>query len=82
MIYAKVKDLCQKRGISIRECEIRAGLGNGVIAGWKTSFPRLDSIQSVAAVLGVPLSEITEGDENASPKNLRPETTPDERILL
>lgn len=63
MIYDKVKALCEEQGISIRECEIRAGLGNGVIAGWKESFPRLDKIQAVAKVLGVPLSAITEGEK-------------------
>lgn len=66
MIYDKVKSLCEKQGISIRECEIRAGLGNGVIAGWKESFPRLDKIQSVANVLGVPLSVIAERDEDGT----------------
>lgn len=63
MIYKKVKALCEEQGISIRECEIRAGLGNGVIAGWKESVPRLDKIQAVAKVLGVPLSELAERDE-------------------
>lgn len=63
MIYKKVKALCEEHDISIRECEIRAGLGNGVIAGWKESVPRLDKIQAVAKVLGVPLSELAEGDE-------------------
>ena len=63
MIYKKVKALCEEQGISIRECEIRAGLGNGVIAGWKESIPRLDKIQAVAKVLGVPLSELAERDE-------------------
>lgn len=63
MIYKNVKALCEEQGISIRECEIRAGLGNGVIAGWKESVPRLDKIQAVAKVLGVPLSELAERDE-------------------
>lgn len=63
MLYKKVKALCDERGISIRECEKRAGLGNGVIAGWKESVPRLDKIQAVAKVLGVPLSELAERDE-------------------
>lgn len=66
MIYDKVKSLCEKQGISIRECELRAGLGNGVIAGWKESSPRLDKIQSVANVLGVPLTEITERDADGT----------------
>lgn len=66
MIYDKVKSLCEKQGISIRECELRAGLGNGVIAGWKKSSPRLDNIQSVANILGVPLTEITERDADGT----------------
>lgn len=60
-IYNKIKALCDSIGISIRECEKRAGLGNGTIAGWQTSSPVLSSLQAVARVLGVTISEILEG---------------------
>ncbi len=60
MIYDKVKALCEEQGISIRECEKRAGLGNATIAGWKTNEPKLWTINAVAKALGVPLSTFTE----------------------
>ena len=61
MIYENVQYLCKQQGISIAECERRAGLGNGVIAGWKTAAPRIDKLQAVANVLHVSLETIVGG---------------------
>lgn len=61
MIYDIIKELCDERGLSIRQLEIRAGVGNGVIAGWKTASPRVDKLQQVADALGVPLTRLLKG---------------------
>lgn len=60
MLYENVKYFCSRAGISIRSLEQKAGLGNGVINGWKNSNPRIDSLKSVAKVLGVTLDELLE----------------------
>lgn len=60
MIYDKVKELCEKKKISISELEKSAGLGNGVIGGWRASSPRIDSLQAVAKVLGVKVGKLLE----------------------
>ena len=60
MLYERIKSLCEKKGISIMECERRADLGNGVIGSWRTASPRLTSIQAVAKALGVNVSDLLE----------------------
>ena len=63
MIYNVVKRLCDEQGISIAECEKRAGLGNGVISGWKKGNPRLDKIRAVAGVLNTTVDALLEDNE-------------------
>ncbi len=58
MIYENVKRISSKKGRSIRSVEIQAGLGNGVIRGWKISSPTIDSLRAVAKALGVSLEEL------------------------
>lgn len=58
MIYDNVKRLSDEKGISISQLEKEAGLGNGTIGGWRTSAPRLDSLQAVAKVLKVKVDKL------------------------
>lgn len=58
MIFENVKALCDKKGISISQLEKEAGLGNGTIGGWRTSAPRVDSLQAVAKVLKVKVEKL------------------------
>lgn len=60
MIYSRIKKICEEKGISIRSLEQEAGLGNGVIAAWDESSPRLSSVIAVAKVLGVSIEALTE----------------------
>lgn len=68
MLYKKVKALCDKQGISIRECEKRAGLGNATIAGWQREDvkPQFRTVYAVAKVLGVPLEVLMEKDDESA----------------
>lgn len=58
MYYEKIKSLCDERGITVMELEKRAGLGNGVIGGWRESEPKISSLKAVADVLGIPITEL------------------------
>ena len=58
MLYEKIKAHCDEQGITIMECEKRAGLGNGVIGAWRSASPRLKSVQAVADVLGVTIDSL------------------------
>ena len=60
MIYERIKVLCEKKGISICSLEKQAGLGNGVIRGWKKSSPTVSNLQEVAKVLKVKVSKLLE----------------------
>lgn len=60
LIYDKISKLAKEKNMSIREIERMAGLGNGVIAGWKNSSPQVDSLQRVAMVLKVNINELLE----------------------
>ena len=58
MIYDNVKRLCEEKGMSISQLEKEAGLGNGTIGGWKTSVPRIDTVESVAKALRVKVDRL------------------------
>ena len=57
-IYENVVRLLKERDKPVSWLEKEAGLGNGVIARWKESFPRVDNLQKVASVLGVELEDL------------------------
>jgi transcriptional regulator with XRE-family HTH domain len=63
VIYENIKRVSTKMGKSIRSIEIEAGLGNGVIAGWKSSSPMVDNLKSVAKVLGVTIESLLDENE-------------------
>ena len=58
MLYKRVKELADANGIPIYKLEKEAGLGNGVIAGWKECSPRVDNLKRVADVLHVTINEL------------------------
>ncbi len=53
MIYENISRLCEKKGISIKEFERRAGLKNGMVGKWRKAKPRIDSLQKAADFFGV-----------------------------
>ena len=57
-MYEVIKKLCDEKGISISKLEKDAGLGNGTIRHWKKGIPRLDSLESVAKVLGIKVTTL------------------------
>ena len=58
MVYEKIKEICDKKKISISALEKMAGLGNGTIGGWRTKSPTLDNLQAVANALGVKINKL------------------------
>lgn len=60
MNYEKVKNLANKKGMSISELERRAGLSNGSISKWKVSNPTAHSLKAVANVLKVKVDKLLE----------------------
>lgn len=64
--YERIKALCAKQGKSIYKVEQETGLGNGVIAGWKTMNPRVDLLVKVADELGVTVDYLVRGETDAA----------------
>lgn len=58
MIYDKIKELCQERGISVAAVEKEANLSNGAIRKWNKSSPTVDSLKAVAGVLKVRVEKL------------------------
>lgn len=62
MLYTRIKDLCEKRQISIRKLENDCDLSNGCIAKWKTAQPAAASLYKVAKRLDVSVEELLEAE--------------------
>lgn len=60
MIYNKIKDICEAKGISVTSVEKKAGLGNGAISKWNESSPTVEKLKAVADVLKVKVDKLLE----------------------
>ena len=56
----KIKEICARRGMTIHELEVKAGLGNGTVGSWDVSIPTIRTLKAVAEVLGVSVGELVE----------------------
>lgn len=54
----KLAALCKERGISFHKLEKECGIGNGIIARWKTSSPTVANLKAVADYFGVTVDEL------------------------
>ena len=59
-MYDKVKELAEKRNMSIAEVERVAGLSNGTIGKWRDgkNGVRFESVKAVAEALEVKIEEL------------------------
>lgn len=58
MIYNNILELANKKGLTLKELERKAGLANGAISKWKVNIPRTDNLKSVADVLNVKVDRL------------------------
>lgn len=62
MIYETIKALAEKQGISLKQLEVKAGIGNGTIGKWREQQnPGIDTLKKVADALGVTVATIVKG---------------------
>lgn len=54
--YETVKEMCREKGMTIRELEIRAGVGNGTIGKWRSCLPHVSTLEKVAGALDTPVA--------------------------
>ena len=65
MLAEKIRVLCKERGTNICALERELGIGNGVIARWNSSSPRVDSVKMVANYFGVTVDELLDSNPSA-----------------
>ena len=58
MLRDKIKEMCKERGITIKQLERDAELGEGTIKKWSDFNPRLENVVKVADVLGVSVDDL------------------------
>lgn len=58
MIISNIRAICEKRGITIQRLEKETGIGNGSVARWGTSSPRVENLKKVADYLSVTVDEL------------------------
>lgn len=56
----KVKKLAESKGLSIAALENKAEIGNGTISRWDKSKPNLKTLEKIAIVLEVPITDLLE----------------------
>lgn len=64
MIFENIMRLCAEKKISIAKLEREAGIGNGTVARWGESSPRVDSLQKVANYFGITVDELLARDKD------------------
>lgn len=65
MILDNIRTLCKEKGTTIRAVERDTGLGNGVIARWGTSSPRVENVKLVADYFDVTVDELLSNETGA-----------------
>lgn len=58
----EVKNLCEKKGLTVTRLEKEIGLGRGTITRWDTNSPSIDKVILVSNYFGVPVSALV-GDQ-------------------
>ncbi len=58
MIYEGIKKACDERKITIGALEKMAGLGNGAIYKWRSSWPRVNKLYAVTEILGITIDSL------------------------
>lgn len=58
MILARIEQWCKENNTSIAALEKKCELGNATIRGWETRSPRVDSLQKVSEVTGIPITDL------------------------
>lgn len=57
-MYETIVNEANKRSLSIRQLEAKAGVGNGTVDKWKRSSPKLDTLEKVATALDLEVTTL------------------------
>ena len=57
-IYENIKEIADRKGLTIKDIETKAGLSNGSIGSWRESSPTVVNLSKVAKVLKVSINRL------------------------
>lgn len=57
-----IKAIAKGKGLSLRQLEETAGIGQNTISRWDENKPSVDKVKKVADVLGVTVDELLKGE--------------------
>ena len=61
-LKTRIKELANKKGLSLPNLESELGFGSGTIVKWDKSTPNVDKLQKVANYLGVSIDYLVTGE--------------------
>lgn len=72
LLYYRVKELCDKKGIAVSELERAVELGNGTVRKWNNVFPSADRLAKVADYFNVTVDFLLGREPNYAGDGGRP----------
>ena len=69
-IYLRIKEMCEKEGISVAELERICGIGTKTIFKWNVSSPSVDKLQKIADHFGVSVDYIVGREDHATDEDI------------
>ena len=91
VLLERIKGLCNRKGISIRQLERETGLADRTIGRWDTNMPSIDRVKKVAEYFGVTVDYLLGSDSGYTAHGMDDElaeylemvrTKPEIRLLL
>ncbi|MBM7616688.1 transcriptional regulator with XRE-family HTH domain [Weissella uvarum] len=76
-LFERTKQIAKERGLTLRQLEKQAGLGDKSIYAWKRYTPRGTNLKNVADVLGVSVDYLLGETEDKGEINNNSETSQD-----
>lgn len=65
-IYSKVKELLTMQGETCASLEKKAQVANGTIGSWRVKSPKLETLEKIAAALGMKASDLLKEVEDGT----------------
>lgn len=62
-MFEKIKELAEKKKISLTELSLKMGWASKAIYNWRNTNPSIDKVKKVADYLGVTVDYLLEGDD-------------------
>ncbi|MEJ7218778.1 helix-turn-helix transcriptional regulator [Staphylococcus gallinarum] len=69
-LYEKIKNLCDREGITIAQLERETGISNGTVKRWLKSSPSVDNLKKVAHYFDVSIELLADDNRTIDDANL------------